>query len=513
MAYPRRRFWAVWPLLAMLLIMGCAPAATAPAVAPTLAPTAAPAATATSAAATPTTPSTPVATTAAATATTSTSPVGPTATAVAPTATPGAASVATPTSAATAPPSTAAPTATIVAAPKPGTGPTPETATFSPTEAYRHVVALATTIGIRAAGTEGEAKGADYIANQLASYGYSVTRHRFPISRFRDNGTTLTLQPPEGGRLTPAPLQFSGSATITGGLLMAGSGASSDFAGRSFNSKIALIERGGNTFREKTVNARNAGAIAVIIYNNVDGPFQGSLAEPINLPVVGLPRDQGLRLRQLLQAGPVEVALKVDVTTDQTPSQNVVAVHAGAPAGRPIIVVGGHFDSVPAGPGANDNASGTAVMLEMARVLAREQRVELRFIAFGAEELGLLGSRAYATQLSEEERKRTIAMINLDMLAVGSPLVISGSDDLTERATAIAKELGVTSLGRSSGGRIGGSDHSSFMAVGIPAVFFNRPNDPNYHTPEDKAEFVSQEALAIAGQISLRLIDQLISRA
>ena len=85
-------------------------------------------------------------------------------------------------------------------------------------------------------------------------------------------------------------------------------------------------------------------------------------------------------------------------------------------------------------------------------------------------------------------------MVNLDMLAVGDALLIGGSDDLTTRAIAVAKQLGVQSASRMGGGRFGGSDHASFGAAGIPTLFINRPDDPRYHTAQDQASRPTRSA-------------------
>jgi aminopeptidase YwaD len=402
---------------------------------------------------------------------------------------------------------TAPPPAASTATPAGSTRPAARPA-FDAHAAYRHVEALATTIGVRAAGTEGEARAADYIDQQLAGLGYRVTRQPFPIISFRDKGAALALR---GVDLTvrPTTMRLSGAGRVDGPVVVAGAGTPDDFARVEVRGKLALVERGGLTFQEKATNAAAAGAVALLIYNNVDGPFQGALTTPAALPVVSLPRAEGLRLRQVIEEGsPVEAQLRVDATIERTPSQNVVAVRPDLPANLPIIIIGGHYDSVPAGPGANDNASGTAVVLELARVLAAERRAEIRFVAFGAEEIGLVGSRYYAEHMPAEDRRRTLMMLNLDMLAVGPALAIGGSDDLAARAIAIAEQLGVRQVARLRGGNATGSDHASFIAAGIPALFINRPDDPRYHTAQDQAEHVQPEALQIAGDICLRLIDQ-----
>jgi hypothetical protein len=131
-----------------------------------------------------------------------------------------------------------------------------------------------------------------------------------------------------------------------------------------------------------------------------------------------------------------------------------------------------------------------------------------------AEEIGLVGSRNYVEKLPDAERRRIVAMINLDMLAVGQELQIGGTDDLATRAIAAARDLGVPRVSRlgNDTARAGASDHASFMAAGIPSLFLNRPDDPSYHTAQDQVGHVRPEALRVAGEISLRVIDELLAR-
>jgi Zn-dependent M28 family amino/carboxypeptidase len=105
-----------------------------------------------------------------------------------------------------------------------------------------------------------------------------------------------------------------------------------------------------------------------------------------------------------------------------------------------------------------------------------------------------------------------IAMINLDMLAVGPSMAIGGSEELVTQALAIAEQLRIDKVTRLSGPRLDASDHVSFRDAGIRAVFIHRPDDPNYHTAQDRAQFVKPEALQAAGNLSLRLIEQLLEK-
>ncbi|GAA0466226.1 M28 family peptidase [Alkalibacillus silvisoli] len=165
------------------------------------------------------------------------------------------------------------------------------------------------------------------------------------------------------------------------------------------------------------------------------------------------------------------------------------------------LIVGAHHDSVPGSPGANDNASGTGALLELARVMANAPvDTEIQFIAFGAEERGLVGSRYYAENMSEDEVESTVGMFQLDM--IGS----ADAGDLT-MFTVDGNQNTVTDLAASAGARVshndippfsmlGRSDHVPFYERGIPAaLFIHTPLEPWYHSPEDTIEKISTEKL------------------
>lgn len=163
------------------------------------------------------------------------------------------------------------------------------------------------------------------------------------------------------------------------------------------------------------------------------------------------------------------------------------------------IIIGSHHDSVPWGPGANDDASGTAVLLELARVFADTATdTTIKFVAFGAEEYGLWGSRRYAAAMPAEEVEKTVAMFQLDMV---------GSEDAGDLVmfTADGEKNTVTDLGAAAGSRVselvpyselGRSDHVPFHNLGIPAaLFIHTPLEPWYHTEDDVLEYISKEKL------------------
>ncbi|MEC2157602.1 M20/M25/M40 family metallo-hydrolase [Virgibacillus halodenitrificans] len=163
------------------------------------------------------------------------------------------------------------------------------------------------------------------------------------------------------------------------------------------------------------------------------------------------------------------------------------------------IIVGAHHDSVPWGPGANDDASGTAALLELARVFADTPTdTTIKFVAFGAEEYGLWGSRRYAEEMTNQEIDNTVAMFQMDM--VGS----ADAGDLV-MFTANGEKNTVTDLGAAAGSRVselvpyselGRSDHVPFHNLGIPAaLFIHTPLEPWYHTEDDLLKYISKEKL------------------
>jgi aminopeptidase YwaD len=408
-----------------------------------------------------------------------------------------------------APPTTAPPPTVGAPAPavEPTTGVLPAApATFSAQRAYQDVEYLSNEIGSRAAGSPAQDRAADYLVSQFEAAGLATERQSFTFSAYDDRGSSLVVTKPEEATLTTQTLNYSPGGEIQGPLIYVDLGRDGDFEPNSVRGKVALARRGEIRFSDKVSNLAEAGAAAVVIFNNEPGIFAGSLAKLGEVPTVALSRDDGDRLLALLQRGTVTVQLKVEAEVGERIGLNVIGTKATGPS---TVVIGGHYDSVRAGPGANDNASGTATFLELARVIAgREYPFTVRFIGFGAEEVGLIGSGHYVRQLSESERRQMLAMINLDMVGVGDKLSFGGDPVLVERAVRHAREVGV-SAGRLGGGPGSASDHSSFQAAGVPSLFIHRGEDPNYHTAGDRAEYVVPEHLELAGRLVLAVLDDL----
>lgn len=256
-----------------------------------------------------------------------------------------------------------------------------------------------------------------------------------------------------------------------------------DFAGFPAEN-IALIQRGTCTFAQKALNAQAAGAAAVIIFNQGNDPTReglivGTLGGPdvADIPVVGASFADGATLSQAGSTAQV----RVDPPQEQT-QYNVLAELPGRNDDN-TIMVGAHLDSVQAGPGINDNGSGSATILEVALQMAKVLLMNtVRFAWWGGEESGLIGSRAYVAGLSEDELADIALYLNFDM--IGSPNYVffvydgddsdaAGSGPGPDGSAQIEKtfEAFYTSRGEPFKGTDfdGRSDYGPFIGAGIPA--------------------------------------------
>ncbi len=369
----------------------------------------------------------------------------------------------------------------------------------SAARAFEDLRHLAVDIGSRSAGTPSELEAAEYIAEQLAAAGYEATIEPFEVDVPLDY-STVSL--PDGTPLPAFALEGGGAADLEARLVAGGLGYPEDLAELPTEGAVLLLERGVLTFGEKAQNAEAAGAAAVIIANNQPGAFRGTLGElTVGIPVLAISSEDASALDPIAAAGG-SVGVAVVRSSEPFLSHNVVGRTPGTDCS---MYLGAHYDSVPAGPGANDNASGTATMIEIART---HRAPGLCPIAFGAEEIGLFGSRAFVDTYDLDNAR---FMLNFDMTAkLTEPQIITSGDtpslslgrEASEVAALAGRELPLGSFGRFSG-----SDHIPFAEAGVPAVTFYSGGDNNIHTPLDNIDNVAVDDLAVmlkAGSAVLR---------
>lgn len=377
----------------------------------------------------------------------------------------------------------------------------------------------------RVAGTEQEDEAVGYIKKQFDSYGYKTEVQTFT---FNDYTAPHTIELTLDGFIhivDPSALEYSVSGHVVGEVIPAGLGKVKELQHLDLAGKIVLIKRGDISFKEKMLNAAKKGAAGVIFYNNAPGDIMGSLGEANDsfIPAVLLTQAEGEKLVKQVKNNPdTQATLNIEGAKSITNiSHNVIATkkpsnqnNSKIKAKHDIIVISAHHDSVAGAPGANDNASGTAMTLELARVFKTiPSDTEIRFITFGAEELGLLGSNHYVDQLSANEISRIKANFNLDM--VGSKdagkLTLETIDDKPNLVTDLTQAASIKLNGKPTPVNQGDrSDHVPFAKAGIPAaLFIHNPAEPWYHKPEDKIDKISKAKLQdVAEIVTLAIMNQ-----
>ena len=355
--------------------------------------------------------------------------------------------------------------------------------------------------GNRFAGTVGHSRSADYVADQLRAAGYSPTVHTFDYDAFFERTpASLSQISPSATTYTNGVefriMTYSGSGDTTAPLAVPSGDSrgcyAADWAGFPAGA-IALVQRGtpagfpggSCTFRIKTDNAQAAGASAILVYNNVPGVVNGTLGATglSAIPALGLTQALGQSLAAQVASQPTVMHVRTDTASEVLTTRNILAETAGGDPSN-VVMVGAHLDSVTAGPGINDNGSGSAAILETAIQMAKvSPRNKVRFAWWSAEESGLIGSTRYVASLPQAERDRIALYLNFDM--VGSPNFVrfvydgdnstgggsvgpAGSDVIERVFYGYFESQGLAAEPTPFNGR---SDYGPFIAagVGIPA--------------------------------------------
>ncbi|MGB6181640.1 MAG: M28 family peptidase [Rhodococcus sp. (in: high G+C Gram-positive bacteria)] len=386
--------------------------------------------------------------------------------------------------------------------------------------------------GNRAAGTSGYDASVDYVAQTLRDAGFEVQTPEFQFDSYTLDSVAMRAldreiavdafvyspATPDGGvsgQIVAAPNDETPGCEAT------------DYEGLDVQDAVVLVPRGVCPFAQKAQIAAESGAAAVVVTNNEDGPLNaGTLGsrDAARIPTVGVSREDGAALA----AAPGIATITIAAESETTVSRNVLA-QTRTGSTDDIVMAGAHLDSVPEGPGINDNGSGVASVLESAVQMGGSPDVTnaVRFAFWGAEELGLVGSTEYVEGLSDADRSAIALYLNFDMVGSNNAgyLVYDGDDsdqtgepagprgsDAIERV--FAQQLAAEDAeGTDFDGR---SDYGPFIEVGIPSggVFSGAdesksqeqadkwggvadlPFDPNYHTEQDTLENVDRDALA-----------------
>jgi hypothetical protein len=304
------------------------------------------------------------------------------------------------------------------------------------------------TGGNRLSGTAGYDASADYVAERAEAAGLEVSRFEFdyeldlladftpPVLSVTSGGPARSFVPGIGGTLFSdgdfGSMYASPSGDLTRPVWAADldldpataagntSGCqAADYAGMPAGAIVLLQDGTSCSLGTKFFGAQQLGAGAIVFFDAAGGTWINVTGTAI--PSVAATLETATALANGVEQGATGLTarLKVDWRPGTYPTSNVIAeTRDGDPDS--VIVVGAHLDSVGPGPGINDNGSGSATILEIAEQIRKvKPRHQIRFIWFGAEEHGLLGSEAYVDSLPQSERDKIAAMLNFDM--VGSP--------------------------------------------------------------------------------------------
>ncbi len=393
----------------------------------------------------------------------------------------------------------------------------------------------------RAVGTPGYDASVDYVAKTLRDRGFDVQTPEFDFRQFEAGKVSLSVS---GADVPAHVLQYSagtGPQGVSGPLVAARADDTpgctpSDYDGLPVSGAVVLVDRGSCQFSAKQDAAVQRGAVGLVIADNVSEERMGGTLgaqTDVKIPVVSISKADGARLRT--QPGPTTI--KVDASVKAVKARNVIA-QTKTGSTQNVVMVGAHLDSVPEGPGINDNGSGVAAVLETALQMGTSPPVQnaVRFAFWGAEELGLVGSQKYIQSLDENALKDIALYLNFDMLASpnpgyftydgdqstppapdeGPPRVPEGSAGIERTLVAYLTIAGKTAEDTSFDGR---SDYDFFTKAGIPSggLFSGAeenksaeqarlwggeadvPFDPNYHKPTDTLQHIDRTALGING--------------
>lgn len=272
----------------------------------------------------------------------------------------------------------------------------------------------------RVFGSKAHNQTVDYLYNELKKTGYYDVYKQRQVHTWTKSTASLSTA---GTAYNVSAMTYSPSTDVTGDLVVvANLGCSADDYPASLAGKIALVSRGECSFAEKSVLASAAKATAVLVYNNVPGSLAGTLGgvtpeKGTYAPIGGISQADGQAFVESAGKGTVTVTLKIDSQVEDRVTFNVIAETKEGDHNN-VVSLGGHTDSVEAGPGINDDGSGIIGNLVVARALTKYRvKNAVRFCFWTGEEFGLLGSEYYTSNLSQEELAKIRLYLNFDMIA------------------------------------------------------------------------------------------------
>lgn len=405
---------------------------------------------------------------------------------------------------------------------------------YTSTEVRDNLVALCDDFGSRFGGTEGERQAADFVVRKMTEYGLvDVHREEIPYNGWNRGEARLEILSPIQKVIPCISLPQSPPANLEGLIIDMEDGAPEEFDRRvdEIQGKIVMTTsvaspRGSKRWihrGEKYGRTMLAGGIGFVFVNHYEGygPATGSLGEHAQIPGVSICMEDGAFIQRLMERkGDLRIRLTTLDRSQPMLSWNLVGDLPGQRQPNEIVMLGCHYDGHDISQGAGDPASGAVAVLEAGRVLAKhapELARTVRFVLWGIEEIGLLGSqeyvRAHADTLSD-------IRFYLNMDAAGTPtnkrdIVLNEWPELASLFARWSKEMALGfAVGQMTSAH---SDHFPFFMAGVPTggmqsaerSLTGRGYGHTQYDTVDKVEVTGmREAAALAARLAARMANE-----
>lgn len=392
---------------------------------------------------------------------------------------------------------------------------------WTSSELWNHMLALCDSFGSRFSTTANERKAGDYIMACLNRYGLqNVHAETFEMPAWERGIAHLVLMTADGEVEIPClALPGTHACDLTAEIIDIGNGGPEEYhkLAQPAAGKIVLTNSAGINRMDKYAAAVEAGVAAFVFSSDKPGMLAptGSTGNPSKTtPAIGLAYEPAARVRRLLAKGPLTARLVLTSHAQPGTARNIVGEIPGTDPSQGWMVACGHYDGHDIAQGAIDNATGAAMVIETARLLAplREHfKAGIRFILFSGEELGLYGSYAYAAAHADEMDSLRV-IFNADIVGLAMPLVMlsqASPETVAWLRTQPLAELDVT-INDSPQVFIMNSDHFPFSEKGVQGFYVATSHPANngswVHTSADMLDKLEARELRQAAASASRLL-------
>jgi aminopeptidase YwaD len=395
---------------------------------------------------------------------------------------------------------------------------------LSAPQIFRHVERIC-ECGPRPIWSSGDDEAVRYLEEQLRQGGARVETASFGIAASKGATARLEVISPEPRSLRCEPNYRSAPSPPQGirtnRVVDVGYGTPEGYEGKQVAGAIVVATEGGMHSVPKSQLAARSGAIGCIWIRSEPGGLiatYGLERFGSRIPVVSISYEDGQWLRCLVSSGTPTLSLRVDSRLEEVKAEHLIGIVEGKKRPGEVVVLCCHRETVPGSPGANDNASGVAVVLEVLKALTSSQVDRTVWGLFSTgEEGGAIGLRAFVAD-NTEQVKRIKAVLNVDCVGEGSKLVFNtkgtwpdrtvlASDTLNRILAGAAVDLGYEIVPSVS--EMGLADAEPFIEAGIPGTYIERVGWRHLHTSDDLPETLDVNGLKVAADVLLLAITRM----